>query len=341
MEETTRALLNFLDASPSCYHAVHQIKTTLKDAGYQELLEFQPWELVPGGQYYAVRGDSSIIAFRVPKGSKEEIGGFQLAAAHSDSPSLKLRENAEVPSAGNCIRLGVEPYGGMIYRSWLDRPLSMAGRVVVRTENGIETRLINVDRDLLVIPSLAIHMNRKVNQGVALNPAVDLLPLFGSGETGRFRALIAETAEVAEEDLLSTELFLYPRTKGTCFGAEEDFVASPRLDDLQCAFGCLQGFLQASKENSNVPVLCIFNNEEVGSGTRQGADSTFLTDVLSRIGSALGCTEQEYLSLLAGSFMVSADNAHAIHPAHPEMADKQEHPVLNGGIVIKYNAGQH
>lgn len=332
----TEQLLSFLDHSPSCYHAVDNLAKTLEEAGYQKLLEHRPWTLGPGGKYYVNRGGSSILAFRIPTG---QVTGFQLAAAHSDSPTYKIREHAELASAGGTLRLSVEPYGGMIARSWMDRPLSVAGRVVVQAEDRVESRLVCIDRDLLVIPSVAIHMNRSVNQGVALDPAVDLPPLFGMGETGKYRAMIAEAAGVREEDLLATELFLYPRTKGTTFGAEEEFVASPRLDDLQCVFGCTRGFLDAG-ESTNVPVLCVFNNEEVGSGTRQGADSTFLTDVLSRIGDALGCTREEQMALFANSFLVSADNAHAIHPAHPEYADKQEYPVLNGGVVVKYNAAQ-
>ena len=208
---------------------------------------------------------------------------------------------------------------------------------MVRREGGIATQLVNVDRDLLVIPSVAIHLDREVNQGTALKANTDLLPLLGCGtERGRFRSLLAEAAGVPEEDILSTELFLYPRAAAVLLGAEGEFVASPRLDDLQCVFGCLEGFL-AAKEGGSVPVLCVFNNEEVGSGTRQGADSTFLTDVLERISTALG---RDWRLMAVNSFLVSADNAHAVHPAHPELSDGAERPVLNGGVVLKYNAGQ-
>ena len=333
-QEVTRRLLDFLDASPSCYHAVDNLTRRLEAEGYERLREVEPWTLRTGGKYYVVRGDSSLAAFRVPGGVP---AGFMLAAAHSDSPTYKVREEAEVLSAGNCVRLAVEPYGGMIARSWLDRPLSVAGRLVVRREGGIATQLVNVDRDLLVIPSVAIHLDREVNQGTALKANTDLLPLLGCGtERGRFRALLAEAAGVPEEDILSTELFLYPRAAAVLLGAEGEFVASPRLDDLQCVFGCLEGFL-AAKEGGSVPVLCVFNNEEVGSGTRQGADSTFLTDVLERISTALG---RDWRLMAVNSFLVSADNAHAVHPAHPELSDGAERPVLNGGVVLKYNAGQ-
>ncbi len=333
-QEVTRRLLDFLDASPSCYHAVDNLTRRLEAEGYERLREVEPWTLRTGGKYYVVRGDSSLAAFRVPGGVP---AGFMLAAAHSDSPTYKVREEAEVLSAGNCVRLAVEPYGGMIARSWLDRPLSVAGRLVVRRAGGIATHLVNVDRDLLVIPSVAIHLDREVNQGTALKANTDLLPLLGCGtERGRFRALLAEAAGVPEEDILSTELFLYPRAAAVLLGAEGEFVASPRLDDLQCVFGCLEGFL-AAKEGGSVPVLCVFNNEEVGSGTRQGADSTFLTDVLERISTALG---RDWRLMAVNSFLVSADNAHAVHPAHPELSDGAERPVLNGGVVLKYNAGQ-
>lgn len=337
MNELTRQLLDFLDASPSCYHAVDTLARALTGAGYCRLREEEPWTVAEGGKYFVIRGDSSLIAFRVPQ---REIRGFMMAAGHSDSPTLKLRRQAELPSAGGCLRLSVEPYGGMVMRSWLDRPLSVAGRVLVREEQSIVTRLVNVDRDLLVIPSVAIHMDRNVNKGAALDPAVDLPPLLGTGEdAGAFYRLIAETVGVPEEDILSSELFLYPRTKATVFGAGEELIAAPRLDDLQCVFACLKGFL-AAEEGGSVPVLCVFNNEEVGSATRQGADSTFLTDVLERLSDALGLAGEAYRTALANSFLVSADNAHAIHPAHPEYADKQEAPVLNGGVVVKYNAAQ-
>ena len=332
-----RGLLEFLDASPSCYHAADNVAQVLLDAGYQQLWEGASWNLCEQGKYFVMRGDSSLIAFQIPK---KEFRGFMIAAGHSDSPTFKVRESAEVASAGSCIRLSIEPYGGMILRSWLDRPLSVAGRAMVREENRIVSKLIHVDRDLLMIPSVAIHMDREVNKGTALKANVDMLPLYSGGkETGSFRKLIAETAGVEEADLLATDLYLYPRTSAARIGAHEEFVASARLDDLQCVFGCLQGFLAADAKES-VPVLAVFNNEEVGSGTRQGADSTFLPDTLRRINAAMERTEEAYLTAVANSFLVSADNAHAVHPAHPEYSDPNEAPVMNGGIVIKYNASQ-
>lgn len=330
-------LLRFLNASPSCYHAAANIASALEKAGFTRLWESRPWDVAPGEGYYVLRGDASLIAFRVPR---DIVSGFRIAAAHSDSPTFKIRESGEVPSAGNCLRLSVEPYGGMIQRSWMDRPLSVAGRVMVRAEGRIVSRLADVDQDLLVMPSVAIHMDREVNKGTALKANVDLLPLFAEGrEPGEFRRLIARTAGVAGGDLLATDLYLYPRAPAVLTGLNREFLAGPRLDDLLCAFGCLQGFL-AAEESGSLPVLAVFHNEEVGSGTRQGADSTFLTDVLERFCDRLGYLGESCRIAAAESFLVSADNAHAVHPAHPEYADGQEAPVLNGGIVVKYSAAQ-
>ena len=335
--DTVQKLFRFLDESPTCYHAAANAKAALTAAGAVELRESEQWKLEKGTLYVVERGDSALVAFRVPEGP---FHGFLMAAAHSDSPTFKVRETAEAASAGNTLRLSVEPYGGGVWRGWLDRPLSVAGRVVIRQGDRLVSRLVNIDRDLLVIPGVAIHMDRSVNKGAELNPAVDLLPLLGCGkEPGAFRKLIAEAAGVREEHLLSTELFLYPRTKAVQTGLNGEFIVSPRLDDLQCVFGCLEGFL-AAKPGGSLPVLAVFNNEEVGSNTRQGADSTFLTDVLERIAHGCGLDSEGWKAAVANSFMVSADNAHAIHPAHPEYADKGECPVLGGGIVIKYNANQ-
>ena len=328
-------LCNFLDESPTCYHAVKNIEERLLSRGFQKLREENLWTLEEGGAYFVVRGDSALIAFRIPK---KDFRGFMLAAAHSDSPSFKVRQTAEANGAGKCRKLNVEPYGGMIQRSWMDRPLSVAGRCIVKKNGRLETKLVNINRDLLIIPSVAIHMDRDVNRSGALNAASDLQPLFTQGETD-LRDLLAAELQVGKEDILETELFLYPRMKACTLGAEGEFIASPRLDDLQCVYGCMEGFL-AAPESDSVSAFCVFNNEEVGSGTRQGADSTFLTDVLQRISDGCGKSAEEYRAAAAQSFLVSADNAHAVHPNHPEYADKAEAPVLNGGVVLKYNANQ-
>ncbi len=335
MEQTVNEkLLSFLAASPTAFHACRNLADRLDGEGYTELQEQEDWNILPGGRYYVRRNGSALIAFRIPEGG---VRGFLMMAAHADSPSFKIKEHAAVPTAGMYTRLNVEKYGGMLCASWMDRPLSVAGRVAVRTEDGIVMKLVNVERDLLLIPHVAIHMDRSANDGKKFDPNTDMLPLFGDGDAAeKFDALIAETAGVKQEDVLATDLFLYPRMAGTVWGAAEEYLSSPRLDDLQCVFGCTEGFLRA-KTGESVPVLCVFDNEEVGSGTKQGADSSFLEDVLSRIAEGAGVNLRR---CLARSFLVSADNAHAVHPNHPEYADRNDRPEMNKGIVVKYNANQ-
>lgn len=336
-QKTTQELLDFIAKCPSCYHTVQTVTGILKDAGYTELFEGSPWKLAAGGRYYVTRNLSSVIAFRVPAG---EFQGFMLTASHSESPSFKIKPDPEMPAEGCYVKLNVEKYGGMILSTWLDRPLSVAGRVMVRTPEGVSARLVNVDRDLLVIPNLAIHMNRSANEGYAFNPQKDMLPLFGDETAaGGFWPLIAQEAGVGTEDLLGSDLFLYCRTPGAIWGHHNEFASSPRLDDLQCVFGTLKGFLSGGHSRT-LPVYCVFDNEEVGSGTKQGAKSTFLYDVLRRINDGLDRNHSQYLQALASSFMLSADNGHAVHPNQPEKADPTHRPRLNGGVVIKYNANQ-
>ena len=334
MKSINCELLDFIHSSPTAWHAAANVAAELERAGYTRLYEEEDWQLRAPGKYYAVRNGSALIALNLP----EEADGFLIMAAHGDSPAFRVKDGGEEKTLGLYSRLAVEKYGGMLCSTWLDRPLSLAGRVAVREKDGITMKLVNIDRDLLVIPNLAIHMDRSANEGKSFNVNVDMIPLIGSAEskTG-LNALIAGELGVKEEDIVSRELNLYPRTPGTVWGAENEFISAPRLDDLQCAFGCLKGFLQADKPKK-ATVLCIFDNEEVGSGTRQGADSGFLDDMLSRAWASLGRTDAQYRAALAGSFMVSADNAHAIHPNHPEFADRSERPVMNGGIVIKFNA---
>lgn len=335
-KELSTELLDFIEKSPSCFHAVENMKKELLAAGYQELSEHHPWSLNRGSGYFVTRNCSSLIAFRVPQ---EGFAGFQIMASHSDSPSFKIKEHAEITVDGRFTKLNVEKYGGMICAPWLDRPLSVAGRILVNEDGRLVTKLVNVDRDLVMIPNLAIHMNREVNDGYAYNAQTDMLPLFGDAGAGSLMKIIAETADVQEKAILGTDLFLYNRIKGTFWGAHEEFLSSPKLDDLQCAFSSLKGFLGAAPSRS-IAVHCVLDSEEVGSGTKQGAASTFLKDTLVRINSALGNSGEDYLMALASSFMISADNAHSVHPNHRDKADPTNRPYLNGGIVIKYNANQ-
>lgn len=321
-------LFEFIKSSPSPYHTVESVKTELLECGYSELYEADRWNLTDGGKYFVIRNGTSIIAFK----AKQSPTGFMIVASHSDSPSFRLKITPELSSA--YTRLEVEKYGGMIYYSWLDRPLSIAGRAVVRTKAGIESNLVNIDRDLAVIPSLAIHMNRGVNDGYKFNPAVDLLPIVGSSKAkGTVLREMANELKVDENDIISHDLFLYNRDEGRIFGVNNEYIISPRLDDLECVFASLRAFLSAS-DSKSIPVLAVFDNEEVGSETKQGAASTFLHDVLLRVAG------DDYYTMIDNSFMISADNAHARHPNHPELADADNAPLMNGGIVVKWNANQ-
>ena len=337
-DDVNKELIAFLDNSPNAFFAVNNMCRMLEASGLIRLYEGKPWALEAGKGYYVTRNDSAVIAFRIPK---KDYTGFQMMASHCDSPVFKIKTNAEITIDKQYVKLNVEKYGGMICSPWLDRPLSVAGRIIVRTEEGIETRLVNIDRDLMIIPNLAIHMNREVNDGYKFNAQVDMLPLFceKGEESDVFIKMIAEEAGVKAEDILDTDLFLYNRMKGTMLGLNNEFVASGRLDDLQCAYASLQGFLNAEPKDS-VAVHCVYDNEEVGSGTKQGAAGTFLKDTLRRINSSCGKSEEEYLMSIASSFLVSADNAHAVHPNHAEKSDPTNRPYLNKGIVIKYSANQ-
>ncbi|MBR0040657.1 MAG: M18 family aminopeptidase [Oscillospiraceae bacterium] len=332
--DLNKELLSFISRSPTAFHAVDSTAKALADAGFAELYETEPWSLAPGACAFVRRNDSSLIAFRVPEG---EPSGLLLAAAHSDSPCFKLKENASLESDGY-RRLSVEKYGGMLCAPWLDRPLSLAGRVTLREGGRLVSRLVDLARPVALIPNLAIHMDRSANEGKTYDMLKDMPPLLSLAGGRGPEALIAEALDVKEEDILSKELFLYPCTPGTVWGAENEFLSSPRLDDLQCVFGCLHGFLEAGSSGA-LRALCIFDNEEVGSGSKQGAGSTFLSDVLRRVFAARGLGEVDLLRCAANGLMVSADNAHAVHPNHPGEADRNERPVPNGGVVIKYNAG--
>ena len=329
MDSRTQALCAFLDASHSVYHAQAYLSKTLEEKGYVRLFEQEEWSLLPGGKYYLTRGGSALLAFRVPRG---EITGFTMSASHSDRPGFKVKENFELTSA--YTRVAVERYGGMLIAPWLDRPLSIAGRVLVETQTGVEARLLNIDRDLLLIPNVAIHMNRGANDGFAWNPAVDTLPLLGGKDAkGKLNALLEREAG---GKILGHDLYLYVRQKASVWGLDEEFISSAALDDLACVWGCARGFLNA-QDSADIPVLCVFDSEEVGSNSVQGAASMFLETTLERI---CGSLKLSLPRMLAQSFMISADNAHALHPNHPEYADPANAPVLNGGVVLKFNAAQ-
>lgn len=383
--EIARDMLDFIEASPSMFHSAASICDWLDDAGFTYLPESTAWDLEPGGAYYTQRNGSSVIAWQVGEGVSVPAAGaqqadfrfadeldcpayhFQVAASHADSPTFKVKAVPELDGAGESLRLNVEAYGGMIDYSWFDRPLGLAGRVLVRedvdeqgadgatgadgaadadaavTPVAIHSRLLFIDRPVAIIPSLAIHMDREVNKGFAPNRQVDLCPLFSAGElkAGAFDALVARELGVRPDQVLARDLFLVNLQPAQVWGEGEEFVSSPRLDDLMCAYTSLSAFLQVGAPLENrISVYCCFDNEEVGSNTKQGAMSTLLRDTLERINQSLGFSSQDLRRALAVSFMVSCDNAHAVHPNRPERADERNRCVLNGGLVIKEAANQ-
>lgn len=334
-EETNRDLLHFISKSPSVFHVVRHIKAALLYAGFTEIREEDSWQIKRGEKYVVTRNGSALIAFSVP-----EDGGnaFKITAAHCDSPTFKIKENPEMRD-GKYTRLNVEGYGGMIMSTWLDRPLSAAGRLFVKDNGQIISKLVSLDHPTLLIPSVAIHMDRTVNSGHAWNIQNDLLPLYSTDGAADFMETLAQAAKVKAADILGHDIFLYSCSPGILWGPQHEFISSPRLDDLQCAFATFRGFTNGKKQK-DISVYALFDNEEVGSGTAQGAGSTFLTNTISRLALSLGRSYDEIQAMLAKSFMISADNGHAVHPNHGEYADPVNAPVLNGGIIIKFNASQ-
>ena len=337
--QLTNELLSFVNSSPSAFHTVLNIEVILKEDGYKELHESEAWDIDFKGKYYVKRNDTSIIAFHLG----ENLTGysFNIAASHSDYPTFKIKEKPELKVKDKYVQLNTEGYGGMICSTWFDRPLSVAGRVMIKNNDHLESRIIKIDRDILIIPSLAIHMNRQVNDGTAYNKQVDMVPLFGASgmSVGDFDNMIAGELGVETDSIYGKDLYIYNRSEGTLWGEKQEFISAPHLDDGECAFTTLKGFLNGYSEKS-VNVYACFDNEEVGSISKQGAGSSFIYDVLHRINYGLGLTEEDYYRALASSFMVSADNAHAVHPNHPEKTDAENCVYMNEGIVIKSQAGQ-
>ena len=332
-----QSFFDFVAHAPTAFHAVEEACTRLQAAGFTRLDEHAPWRIAPGSRCYVTRNRSAVVAFCVPE---QGLSHFQIAASHSDSPMFKLKPNAEDSSSAPYIRLDVERYGGMILSSWFDRPLSIAGRALVRREGRLVTRLVDFGRDALLIPNMPIHFNRSVNDGYSYNAQVDLLPLYAGAEAkGALAREIARACGTGEADVVSSDLFLYNRMPGSVWGAGNEFFSCPRIDDLECAYTSLQAFL-AAPARGHADVWAMLDNEEVGSGSKQGADSTLLGDVLARVCAALGMEDAQARAAVSSSFMVSADNAHAVHPNHPEKYDSLNRAFMNGGVVIKHNANQ-
>ena len=319
-------LIDFIKASPTAHHTVDTLKRALLAEGYTEVYENNGASFADGGKHFVIRGGSSIIAF------KGKGDGFMICASHSDSPCFKVKDEL---SGAKYTRLATEKYGGMIHYTWLDRPLSVGGRLVVKTDSGVKSVLVNLDKPVATIPSVAIHLNRGVNDGAKFNPASDLLPLVGMTDSkGALMKSLADQAGVKAQDIISHDLYLYNAEEGRVVGINDELVIAPRIDDLGCVYASLRAFLDAPESDKAVSVLAVFDNEEVGSETKQGAASTFLDMTLNAIAG------DKYSAMLYNSFMVSADNAHAIHPNHPELYDSTNAPVLGGGVVVKYNANQ-
>lgn len=339
-------LISFLDASPVNFLAVEQIRLQLEAAGFTRIDPTQPLpQLEAGAQVYVTKNDSSIFAFRLGRKTLGEAG-FKMICAHSDSPCFRIKPAAEMIGEGGLVRLNTEVYGGPILSTWFDRPLSVAGRVLLRTDNPLRpaTRLLHVKRPVLVIPNLAIHFNRQVNDGVKLNRQKDMLPVMGyvTNQLERDNLLlhlISTELQVEQTDILDFDLYLCDATPACLVGLHDEFISSGRLDDLSMCYAGLEALL-AAPQNDMTQVLAIFDNEETGSGTKQGAASPFLRNMLERIVLAQGGTQDDLYRAIEQAFMVSADNAHAFHPNHAEKADPTNHPLIGGGPVIKFNAAQ-
>ena len=340
MKNSVKNLIEFIDHSPSCFHVIENARKQFMDHGFIELKEKEYWNLEEGKSYFVTRNGSSIIAFHLPK---KDFQGFHIVASHSDSPTYRIKEQPEMRVENHYTKLNIERYGGMIPETWFDRPLSVAGRIIIEESGQIKDQLLNVDRDLLIIPNLAIHMSRSTKESKALNPQKDLLPLCACDlSKDGFEDMIAKEVGVKKEDILSYDLFLYNRMKGTSLGMNEEFVAAPKLDDLECAYSSIEGMLNAKLSKDYVTMCAIFDNEEVGSGTKQGADSTFLEEFLEIVLENVYPDKNRLWkrSFYQNSFLLSADNGHAVHPNHPEKTDPTNRPYLNGGVVLKYNGSQ-
>ena len=333
--EILKDLMDFLDSSVTMFHAINECEKVLQRSGFIYLPENGKWN-INKGKYYTKRNSSSLIAFDIAEGDYH----FQISAAHSDSPTFKLKDRPVIEANGY-LKLNVEGYGGMINATWLDKPLTLAGRVMVNTDKGIETRLLHIDRDLLIIPNVPIHFNREINKGFAFNNQVDMLPILSAGnlKEADFDNILAKELGIEAEAILAKDLYLVNRQKAAIIGFDNELISSGRLDDLECVYTSLRGFVEAENKN-HINVFAVFDNEEVGSVTKQGAMSTFLASTLDRVNTALGKSKEEYYRAIAKSILISCDNAHAVHPNHPELFDVKNRPVLNQGIAIKESANQ-
>jgi Aspartyl aminopeptidase len=338
-------LIDFIYQSPTAFHAVDSVKKIFLNFGFIELREEESWNLKKSGKYFFIKNQSALIAFVVGTGELEEEG-FRIIAAHTDSPGFRVKPNADIEVEGSYVKLNTEVYGGPIINTWLDRPLSLAGRVTLKSNNPFypEVRLLNIKKPILVIPNLAIHMNRNVNSGVELNRQKDILPLLSlvneQFEKGKYLLkTIAEELDVNEGDILDFDLFLYEFEKGKVIGLNNEFISCGRLDDLSMVHSGIKALVETPVGKATNIMVC-FDNEEVGSTTKQGADSPFLSGTLERIGISIGKSREDYYRALSKSFMISSDLGHGLHPNYSEKSDPTNRPIVNKGPIIKISASQ-
>lgn len=343
--EFAKDLIDFIHASPSAFHAAKNVEEALVDEGFKRINPEDKWDFKKEGKYYTSKNNSAIIAFVIGKGEIEEEG-FKLIGAHTDAPTFRIKADPEMTVEGKYLKLNTEVYGGPILNTWFDRPLSIAGRINLKTKNLLKPKelLIDMEKPITIIPNLAIHMNRKVNEGIKLNPQINTLPLLSNisdeFEKDNFLVkLIAKKMGIKVEDILDFELFLYEVEKGSLVGLNEEFISVGKLDDLAMVHAGLHGLIDSKVANATNVLVC-FDNEEVGSGTKQGAASPMLRSVLERIVLAMSKDKEDYYRALSNSFLISADQAHGLHPNYTEKQDPTSRPVVNGGPAIKTAANQ-
>ena len=340
-----REVIEFIDESPSTYHVVKNCSDILDENGFERIMPREKWEIKKGGKYFLKKSSSTIIAFMV--GEDFDVkNGFKIFGAHTDSPCFRIKPNPEIVTE-NVVRLNTEVYGGPILSTWFDRPLSIAGRVIVKGENSFFPRTvkIKIDEPLLTIPNLAIHQNREVNNGVKIDKQNDVLPVISLinknfEREGYLERVILEKTGIKKEDIIDFDLYLYATEKGCLLGANEEFMSSPKIDNLASVYTGLIGLLEAEENQDRINIFVAFDNEEIGSATKQGADSNYLLNTLERISLALGLSRGDFLQMLESSYILSADAAHAAHPAHLGKTDPTNRGKINEGISIKISAKQ-
>ena len=340
-----REVIEFIDESPSTYHVVKNCSDILDENGFERIMPREKWEIKKGGKYFFKKSSSTIIAFTV--GENFDVKkGFKIFGAHTDSPCFRIKPNPEIVME-NIVRLNTEVYGGPILSTWFDRPLSIAGRVIVKGEDPFfpKTVKIKIDEPLLTIPNLAIHQNREVNNGVKIDKQNDVLPVISLinknfEKEGYLEKIILEKTGIKKEDIIDFDLYLYATEKGCLLGANEEFMSSPKLDNLASVYTGIIGLVEAEENQDRINIFVAFDNEEIGSATKQGADSNYLLNTLERISLALGLDRSDFLQMLESSYILSADAAHAAHPAHLGKTDPTNRGKINEGISIKISAKQ-